>query len=279
MTRKLLVAGAFILLLTNCGSKKLTDEELAQNQLKNAENCFGTNKFNTAKMHIDSINNLYPKQINIRKKAELIFSKIQLIEQKRNLLYADSVLKLKKDEFRKRAENFRLEKDEKYEEIGNYIFKQQRTETNTGKTYIKPMVEETGVFLLSSIYCSENPIRHHSAKFSVENLFAETEKVPEESGYNYKFVDDKTTYETVIYRNQSNEGIAIFIQQNIEKSIKVTLIGKSRNTSFTLSQLNKKAISEAYNLSVVLKDIRNLERIIKTAKRKIILYESDIAQQ
>lgn len=278
MIRKLLVASTLILLVTNCGPKKLTEEELAQKQLSNAESCFESQKLNTAKMHIDSINNLYPKQIGIRKKANLIFSKIQLIELKRNLIYADSVLKLKQVEFKNRAKNFTLEKDEKYEDIGNYIYKKQKTENNTGRTYIKPMVEETGTFILSSIYCSQNAIKHQSAKFSVGNLFAETEIVPEESGYNYKFVDDNTTYETVIYRDQSNEGIAIFIQQNIDKTITVNLIGKKKNSNFILSQSDKQAISEAYNLSVILKDIRNLERIIKTSKRKIILYESDIAQ-
>lgn len=278
MTRKLFVAAIFILLLNSCGQKKLTDEELAQMQLKNAEQCFSSNKLNTAKLHIDSINNLYPKQVAIRKKADLIFSKIQLIEQKRNLIYADSVLRLKQQEFKALSKNFILEKDEKYEDVGNYIFKKQKAEDNAGKTYIKPLVEESGALIISSIYCSTHPIKHHSAKFSVDNVFAETETVPEESGYNYSFVDGQATFENVIYKSQTSEGIAAFIQQNIDKNITVTLLGKKGKTSFSLSTNDKKAISEAYNLSVVLKDIKDLERIIKTAKRKIILYEASIAQ-
>lgn len=278
MGRKLLVAGILIISMISCEPKKLTDEELAQAQLKNAESCFKASKLNTAKLHIDSINNLYPKQIDIRKKADIIFSRIQLVEQKRNLLYADSVLRLKQVEFKKLAQNFTLEKDEKYEDVGNYTYKKQRTEDNAGRTYIKPMVEETGVFILTSLHCTTSRIKHQSAKFSVGDLFAETETVPEESGYNYCFEDGKACFETVIYKEQTNDGIAILVQQNSDKTIKVTLNGKKGKTTYTLTSIEKKAITEAYNLSIVLKDIRNLERIIKTAKRKIILYESDIAQ-
>lgn len=268
-----------IFTLSSCGPSKLSDKELALDHLNKAERCFSKNELNAAKLQLDTINKQFPKEVATRKKADMLFTRIQLLEQKRNLVYADSLVIIKQVEFDSIAKNFNFEKDEKYEDVGNYIYKKQGTEENAGRTYIKPLVEETGMFILSSLYCSVKPIKHNHAKFSVGDLFAETEVVPEESGYNYSFKDGNATFETVIYRSNSNEAIANFVQQNANKPILVTLTGAKGKMSYTLSSNEKKAISEAYNLSIVLKDLQNLKRIIKSSKKKILIFESYLAQQ
>lgn len=273
---KLRLIGLFLLamMLVNCGGKKLTEQEQAQAHLEKAQQLFKEHKINAAKIQIDSINNLFPKQIEIRKKANAIFTQIQLIEQKRNLIYADSLIRVKKVTLDSMTRNFVFEKDEKYEDVGNYIYKAQRAETSAGRTYIKALVEETGAFLLSSIYCGTKPIKHFSAKFAVGDLFAETEKVTDD-GYSYSYTDNGCTYENVVYHSDANKSIASLIQQNAKKPVSVTLNGTKGNKSYTLTETEKKAISEAYNLSVVLSDVKNLERIINVSKKKIILYESE----
>ncbi|MDR3704770.1 MAG: hypothetical protein P4L28_02550 [Paludibacteraceae bacterium] len=278
MKVRLIAFPILILLLFSCGSKKLTDKEQAQAHLEIAQKLFKSNKLNAAKIQIDSINKLFPKEVSVRKKANDIFTQIQLIEQKKNLIYADSLFKIRKVTLDSMTRNFSFEKDEKYEDVGNYIYKSQRAENNTGRTYVKALVEETGTFLLSSIYCGAKPIKHFSTKFSVGDLLAETETVPDGSGYNYTYNDNGNTYENVIYRTDANKSIASFVQQNAKKPILVTLTGKSGKKTYTLSEGEKKAISEAYNLSVVSSDVKKLERVINVSKKKIILYETGLAQ-
>ncbi len=261
--------------LNSCGPKELTDEEKAQIHLEKSDSLYLAEKFNAAKMQIDTINNIYIKQIAIRKKANTLLYNIDLIEHKKNLIYADSVIVLKKKELDSIAKEFRFEKEEKYQDIGNYIYKTQRTEYNPSGTYIKAYVDEKGFFYLSSHYCNEYPLKHNSARFTIGDVFAETEVVTED-GFNHSFVDDNKTYEKVIYQSNSNKDIGSLIQQNTGKRIVVSLQGNKRKHRLTLTTNEKKAISEAYNLSIVLTDFKNLERIIEISKKKIILLEENL---
>ncbi len=252
MNNKLLINILLGFTLVACGPKEPTEKELAQKQLEIADSCFKNNQLSSAKLHIDTINNLYEKQIAVRKKADSLFTQIKLIETKRNLIYADSVIKFKQAEFDKLVKDFRYEKNEKYETTGKYIYKWQRTENIAGTSYIKPLVEEMGLFTITSVLCSDFPINHQSAKFMVNDISAETEVVPLESAYNHRY-NDGMYFETVVYRNSSNEGIAQLIQEYKDKTIKVILQGEKKKTTIWLSNTEKEAITKAYNFSVVLK--------------------------
>ncbi len=278
MNNKLLINTLLGLSLVACGPKAPTEKELAQKQLAIADSCFANNQLNAAKLHIDTINNLYEKQIAVRKVADSLFTQIKLVEAKRNLLYADSVIKFKQAEFDKLVKDFSYEKNEKYENTGKYIYKWQKTKYNAGISYIKPIVEETGVFTLTSVLCSDYAINHQSAKFIVGDVYAETEIVPLESAYNHRYKDYDKYFETVVYRNSSNEGIAQLLEENKDKTIKVILQGEKKKSIIWLSKTEKDAITKAYNFAIVLKDLKDLERIISTSKKKIILYETELEQ-
>lgn len=275
MKYKSLIYCFIVALSTSCGPQILTKEEQAQIHLQKADSFFSIKELNGAKMQIDSINRLFSKQVSIRKKANTILYNIQLIEYKKNLIYADSVIKIKQVELDSILKNFTLEKDKTYQDIGNYIYNNQRTENKTGSTFIKAYVDENGILYLSSNYCSEVPIKHFSAKFAIGDVFAETEKVSDD-GFNHSFKDEGKTFERVIYKNNTNRNIATLVQQNNGKTIVVTLQGEKRKSTFWLTFNEKKAISEAYNLSIILSDYKNLERIINISKKKIILLEKNI---
>ncbi|MDR1679674.1 MAG: hypothetical protein LBR81_07855 [Prevotellaceae bacterium] len=263
------------LVFAACGKKPATEAELAQAHFLAAEQYFADNKLNAAKFELDTIKSLYPKQVAVRRRADSLFIKIQLIELKRNLVYADSLLRVKQPSLDSAARNFVFEKNESYEDLGNYVYKALRTEVKAGSTYIKPLVDENGNFLLTSVLYG-GAIGHYQARFSVGSLFAETDKVTPDMGYSHSFVDNGSTIETVIYKGDSNKEIAAFVQQNADKAILVTLTGAKGKRSYTLSAAERKAISESYNLSVIVSDVRNLERIVETSKKKIILYENEI---
>lgn len=275
MKYKSLIYCFIVVLSSSCGPKILTEEEQAQIHLQQADSFFSKQELNGAKMQIDSINKLFPKQVAIRKKARTILYNIQLIEYKNNLIYADSVIKIKQLELDSVLKNFTLEKNKDYQDIGNYIYNNQRTENKIGSTFIKGYVDEKGLLYLSSNYCSEAPIKHFSAKFSIGDVSVETEEVRDD-GFNHSFKDEDKTFERVIYKSIANKDIATLVQQNSGKTIVVTLQGEKRKSSFCLTSNEKRVISEAYNLSIILSDLKNLERIIEISKKKIILLEKNI---
>jgi len=277
MRYKPLIFSLLIFFTISCGPKKLTDEELAQQHLAKSEKLFNSNEINAAKMQIDTINKFFEKQVAVRKKANTLSYNIQLIEQKKNLIYADSVIKIKQREVDSIAKNFKFEKDTAYEDLGNYVYKSQRVENTLGGTFIRAYVDEKGKLYLSSLYCSKVPLKHFSARFTIGDIFAETEKVTDD-GYNHSFKDGEATFETVIYKSNANKEIGTLVQQNSGKTIVVTLQGEKRKATFLLTSNEKKAISEACNLSVYLTDLKNLERIITVSKKKIILLEENLRQ-
>lgn len=257
-----------------CTPKKLSDKELANEHLQRAELFFEKNEINAAKLQIDSINEFYPNEVEVRKKAAVIFTQIELIEQQRNLSYALGVIGEKQHEFDSIVKYFYFEKNEKYQSSGNYIHKPQRY--SVGQTCIKPYVEENGKLVISSTYTGKRAIEHYLTRFSTGDLFIETEKVIAD-GYNHRFKDGDLFFESVIYKN-NNEAVASFMKENQSKNIKVSLQGDNRKHDYILTATEKKAMSETYNLSVVLSDLRNLKRIIDTSEKKIILYENNLKE-
>ena len=258
-----------------CGPRKLSEKELAEIHLQKTDSLFNKEAYNAAKLHIESIHTQYPKEIAVRKKANSILYSIELIEYKRNLIYADSVIRIKQKELDSITKIFRFEKNNQYQTIGNYVYKHQITEYNPTGTYIKGFVDENGLFYLSSHYCGTYPINHFVTRFNIKDVYAETDTVTQE-GFNHSFTDNDKYFERVIYKSEANKDIGILIQQNSGKTIVVTLQGKKKKYTFWLSTNEKKAITEAYNLAVVLGDFKNLERIIDVSKKKIIFLENII---
>lgn len=127
-------------ILTGCNG----DEKAAQARLDKARAMYENNEFFGAKNEIDSIRALYPKEVKVLKQGLTLMRQVEVKEAERNIAFCDSLLPIKLEEVEGLKKGFAFEKDSVYEEIGNYIWKQQTIERNVQRCYVRCGVNEEG---------------------------------------------------------------------------------------------------------------------------------------
>ena len=135
-------------ILTGCNG----DEKAAQARLDKARAMYENNEFFGAKNEIDSIRTLYPKEVKVLKQGLTLMRQVEVKEAERNIAFCDSLLPIKLEEVEGLKKGFAFEKDSVYEEIGNYIWKQQTIERNVQRCYVRCGVNEEGEMYLASVY-------------------------------------------------------------------------------------------------------------------------------
>lgn len=257
---------SIFIIFVSCNPRK-AQEKKADERLKQIEQLINENSLNSAKIQIDSIHLLFPKLVEKRRIAAALEDTIVRRESARNLAYCDSILPFKQREADSIQKNFRFEKDTVYQQFGNFVYKTQRTENNANRTYLKSYVNENADFYLISNYTGRK-IEHISVRVSINDLFAQTDSIETSNANYHSFDDGGTHWETITFKNEADKGVASFISQNAKERIKITLYGKGKYIYY-LSDVDKKAISETYNLWVVKKDVTKLLKEIKKSKIKI----------
>ena len=109
---------------------------------------------------------LYPKAFNARREAMKLMREVELAEQQRSVACFDSMLLVKRAELEETIKSgFIFEKDEKYQEIGNFMIASQAPMKNLTNSYLRGQVDENGVLTITSIYRGR-PIAHNKIKVS-----------------------------------------------------------------------------------------------------------------
>jgi hypothetical protein len=252
--------------LMSCSTRDAQEKD-ADKRLKHIEQLIAQNLLNSAKIEIDSIHSLYPRLVNKRRIAAALEDTILRRESSRTLAYCDSLLPLKQHEADSIQKNFRFEKNEKYQQFGNYVYKTQQTESNSNRNYLKAYVDENADLYLISNFCGGN-IEQTSLEVSADDLFAHTDTLSTANSAFHSFNDGGSHWETLTFKNEEDKGVSAFIAQNYLKHLKVTLYGKKTYVYF-LSDADKKAITETYKLWIAKKDISQLHKEITKASRII----------
>lgn len=194
--------------------------------------------------------------------------KVDFKESERNLAYCDSLLPIRMQEVEDLKKGFVFEKDSDYQEIGNYIWKQQTIERNVQRCYIRCGVDERGEMYLASVYFGGKPINHTGIRLSAGgDLFAETASIPYDGGINYRFKDMGNTTEVVTYKGDAGKDAVQFIYDNSDKRIKVEYTGGKPYVIY-IAEGDKKALTATYNLASVLSDIDHLKTEKQKAEKK-----------
>ena len=253
------------------------DEKNAQARLDNARSMYEQNEFFAAKNEIDSIRILYPKEFKVIREGLTLMRQVEQKEAERNLAFCDSLIPVKQQELEGLKKGFNFEKDSAYNEIGNYVSKQQTIERNIQRCYIRSGVNEKGEMYLASVYFGAKPINHTGIKLSTQDgLFAETPAIPYDGGLNYHFKDLGNTTEVVTYQGEKCEDAVKFIFANKEKRIKVEYTGGKPYILY-IADADKKAIASTYELAVVLSDIEKLTKEKEKATKKLAYLEKKLS--
>lgn len=253
------------------------DEKKAQARLDSARNMYERNELFAAKSEIDSIRILYPKEFKVIREGLTLMRQVEQKEAERNLAFCDSLLPIRQQELEGLKKGFNLEKDSAYNEIGNYVSKQQTIERNIQRSYIRSGVNEKGEMYLASVYFGANPLNHTGIKLSTKDgLFAETPAIPYDGGLNYRFKDLGNTTEVVTYQGEKCEDAVKFIFSNQKERIKVEYTGGKPYVLY-IADADKKAITSTYELAVVLSDIEKLTKEKEKSIKKLTYLEKKLS--
>lgn len=261
-------------ILTGCNG----DEKAAQARLVKARAMYENNEFFGAKNEIDSIRALYPKEVKVLKQGLTLMRQVEVKEAERNIAFCDSLLPIKLEEVEGLKKGFAFEKDSVYEEIGNYIWKQQTIERNVQRCYVRCGVNEEGEMYLASVYYGGRPIEHTGIKLSLKDgQFAETASIPYDGGLNYRFKDMGSTTEVVTYKGEHCVDAVKFIYDNEKERIKVEYTGGKPYIIY-MADADKKAIVNTFNLATVLSDIKSMNTLKEKSEKKIAYLKNKLEE-
>ncbi len=243
--------------------------EQARVHLEKARAYYENNEFFAARSEIDSLRAHFPKEFKALKEALSLMREIDLKEAGRNIAYCDSLMPIRLHESDSLKAGFTFEKDTLYEEIGNYIWRQQTIERNVQRCYVRCGVNENGEMYLASVFFGGKPIGHTHIKVSTpDGLFAETAPIPYDGGVNYRFEDMGSTTEVVTYKAEKGQDAIKFIYDNAGKRIKVEYLGGKPYVIY-MADADKKALVATYNLATTLSDICRMTREKGKALKRI----------
>ena len=250
------------LALASCGENI---EKKASMKLQLATEALERNNFAEAKLQIDSIKILYPKAFDARKQGIQLMKQVELREQEQSLLYLDSILNEKQAAFEAIKDRFVLEKDPQYQDVGNYFWPTQTVEKNLHRSFLRFQVDEKGNMLMTSIYCGGSNIHHIAVKVTApDGTFAETPA----SNDIYETTDLGEKIEKADYRMRQDGNVIGFIYLNKDKKIRVDYLGE-RKYNTTMSESDRRAAAEVYDLALILSSIEAIKKGIQEANLKI----------
>lgn len=257
---------AFVaVIITACGPSK---QELANALLDEAQAAMESTNFNEAKLKVDSVNLLYPNQIEAVAAGLGMMQRIELYEQKQSLVYYDTLLVTRQADFNRLVKSFVFQEGKFEGYAGTYIHKRQQVKNSHDRTYVRAYLDDKGDFYISSRYHGKGHIHHHSIKVYDGGVFAETEKIAEATFDNRSFDDGEDYWETVNYRNGADNGVVGFIVNNYDKTLKVEFKGK-KHYYIVMESFDKEAIRDAYNLSLVIKEMADLKANKLEAEKRV----------
>jgi len=253
-------------LLAACSAMKDTGPD---DYLNKARELVRAEEYQSAKLYIDSVRILFPKEYDKIREGMAIMRDVDFSEQQRTLAYCDSLLKVRQNELPTASKQFVFQKDPQYESIGHYIPKTQLTENNYGRTFLQTKVDERGRLVLTSYYTGPKALNHIKVRASVKGgLFAESVAVPQDGALNYTFKDGGRQYEIVRFTDKTENGLVNFILMHLEAPVTIELAG-DLNRTYLLSSQDKQALKATTNLSAILTDINRLLNEIRLAQAKL----------
>ena len=261
--KSVFTAVLFSIAMLACGP---TPEEIAKEKFEKASALFEHEKYNDAKMVLDSIIENFPGEIEFVTRAEDLMRTIKIGEQERNLVFFDSALVAKQAELEVLMKNFIV--SDAYGKKQILIHKRQKPQNSYSRAYLRAHLDMKGNFYISSRYAGGQYIHHKKIKVYNKGESVTSEEIPEDNLNNYKFEDQGTYWEWVNYKDGADNGIIDFIAQNVDKPLKVQFIGKKYHY-ILMEKYDKQAISDGYEISFVLKDITKIKTEIANVKKEL----------
>lgn len=179
---------------------------------------------------------------------------IEAEQRLRTVQFCDSMQAALQPQVEAQLAKFRYEKNERYEDHGHYVHPMMRTESNAERCYLQPYVSDDLKITIRSYYYGARAIRHDALRLKADSVELRLE------GSSYSF--DATAsdgsgmakHEIMTLREAEAKQLLSFVDAFCTSRIKVVLEG-DRSYTYYLSEPDKKALLDTYQLEVLMQDI------------------------
>ncbi len=262
----LFFAGFVCLILFGC---QPSAADKANALLSEAKVMVDDGQWRQARILLDSIHTTYPKQVVQRRCARSLSDSITYLESQRDVVYYDSILRPLLPQADQLLKVFKYEKDERYDDHGRYVHRLLCTNSNTSRCFLQAYVQDNHVTIVKSYYYGLSPVEQQDiclASVGEEARF---------SGSNHAF-EAEGWHEIMTIVEDDALRLLNFVSSHAGDRVRVSGAGnKPRGTwVYYLSDTEKKALNQTYQLGVLMRDIDKLERIIHVATARIDHYEN-----
>ena len=248
-------------LFTACG---VSDTECAQTLISNAQTLVTRGQWRQALIVLDSVHAYYPKEIAQRRIANALADSITYLEAQANIAYTDSILPPLLQQADLLLKQFRYEKNDKYETYGRYVHHLLTTSSNTSRNFLQAYVQDNRTTIVKSYYYGFQSIQQEAITLSAngEEIHAQ--------GSNHRF-EANGWHEIMTMEDSRALEVLNFISAHTNDRVRVTGKGtKPTNTwVYYLTDKEKQALSDTYQLGWLMKDIKRAEEIQNTAQKQI----------
>lgn len=254
-----------------CACSRQSDAEKALARVEKAEALALAGNLHQAKIEADSVHQLFPMEVAVRRRAKALQDSIVYVEAERNLVYSDSLLQTLLPQVEPLMKKFRYEKNEKYESNGRYVHRLLVTDSNMSRCYLQCYITDARQAILKSYYFGTSQLLQNALELSAE------EQVVRYDGEGHGF--DAGGYHSILtFEGDKALEILNFISSNTASRIRVNLLGinarnAETNTVYYLTDSEKVALVETYQLGLLFSDIRRLEDQIRISSLQIEKYQ------
>ena len=262
-----------ILLLISCNG--LSDAEKAAVLVDSARSLVIAGQLNEAKIRLDSVHYSYPKCVAQRRLAKDLQDSVVFIEAQRTLTYSDSLLSTLQQQADPLLKKFAYEKQEQYEDHGRYVHRLLRTDNNLDRCYLQVYITDDYQAMVKSYYAGSSEL----LQSFIEMQAADDNQ--QFSGNEHHFtLPTSPAYRSILsLPNDRSLELLNFVSSHMEDRIRINLLGtrgsRSTNYVYYLSDNEKTAIQDTYQLGILMMDIHKLEEAIRIANLQINKYQKN----
>lgn len=198
------------------------------------------------------------EQLRLEKRQK---DSLNLVHARQTLVYSDSLLQILLPQTDPLLKTFRYEKNDKVEDHGHYVHKLLQTGSNTSRNFLQAYVSDNRRTTVQSYYFGSRGIGHTAVRLSCDGVFVHKE------GSCHSFEAEGIHEITSIQGDDAIE-LLQFIANNKDKRILVSAEGK-QSAKYYLNDKEKQALTDTYQLAVLMNDIFKLEQAIHVSQLQI----------
>lgn len=263
MTHALLPRLAAVALATAVAACAPSRQEQAESIYGKAVQAFSDRKMGLARTLLDSLRNHYADQPEAYREARDLLRLVNRYEAERTIAFLDS--SLSQCETTRRRLLKEMAADAPDAAVPTYTAKTQQAWRTYARCLLKARTDANGAFSMSSNFVGESAIHHDHIVLRCGEQYLTTDKVADDANSN-TFRDDEYVWETLRYDGAEAANIAKFIVQNSDGRIVVDYRGPRAHFASIMTDADKTAVRQVWELSLALREGRKIRAMIRSAR-------------